>query len=119
VLILGLYLARVPAYGGLEFGALQETALAPFLSDLTFRWHAAEVLLDLVLITICYYTAYRLRFDGDADLTVFLGTFAMSLPVVLGCKLAALCASGLSRGRGARSGFTIWRQFFAAWVRDQ
>ena len=95
VLILGFYLARVPAYGGLEFGALQETTLAPFLSDLTFRWHAAEVLLDLVLITICYYTAYRLRFDGDADLTVFLGTFAMSLPVVLGCKLAALYASGL------------------------
>jgi len=95
VLILGLYLARVPAYGGKEFSALEETPLAPILSDLTFRWHAGEVLLDLVLITICYYSAYRLRFDGDPDLPVFLATFAMSLPIVLGCKLAALYVSGL------------------------
>jgi UDP-GlcNAc:undecaprenyl-phosphate GlcNAc-1-phosphate transferase len=105
VLILGLYLARVPAYGGEEFAALKENSFAPLLTDLTFRWHAGEVLLDLVLITTCYYTAYRLRFGGDADLPVFLGTFAMSLPIVVGCKLAALYASGLYSRMWSTFGF--------------
>jgi UDP-GlcNAc:undecaprenyl-phosphate GlcNAc-1-phosphate transferase len=94
-LIMGLYLARVPAYGGQDFQALQNAPFAPLLSDLTFRWHAGEVLLDLVLITTCYYGAYRIRFEGDPDLPVFLRSFAQSLGVVVGCKLAALYVSGL------------------------
>jgi FlaA1/EpsC-like NDP-sugar epimerase len=52
------------------------------------------VLLDLVLITVCYYGAYRLRFDGP-ELDTFLPFFTGSLPVVLGCRLPALYASGL------------------------
>jgi UDP-GlcNAc:undecaprenyl-phosphate GlcNAc-1-phosphate transferase len=95
VLMVGLYLARVPAYAGQDFRALQNAPFAPLLADLTFRWHAGEVLLDLVLITTCYYGAYRIRFEGEADLPVFLGTFALSLPVIVGCKLAALYVSGL------------------------
>jgi len=47
-----------------------------------------------VLITICYYGAYRLRFDGP-ELDTFLPFFTASLPVVLGCRLPALYASGL------------------------
>lgn len=94
VVITGLYLARVPAYGGDEFRALQSGPFAPLLSDLTFRWHAGEVLLDLVLITACYYAAYRIRFEGEA-LTVFLSSFAISLPAIVGCQLAALYTSGL------------------------
>jgi UDP-GlcNAc:undecaprenyl-phosphate GlcNAc-1-phosphate transferase len=52
------------------------------------------VLLDLVLITVCYYGAYRLRFGGR-ELDAFLPYFSASLPVVIACKLAALYASGL------------------------
>jgi UDP-GlcNAc:undecaprenyl-phosphate GlcNAc-1-phosphate transferase len=94
--IIGIYLARVPAYNAADFVALQKSSFAPFLKDLAFRWHAAEVLLDLVLITVSYYSAYRLRFEGEA-LDQFLPNFAASLPVVLGCKLAALYGSGLYR----------------------
>jgi UDP-GlcNAc:undecaprenyl-phosphate GlcNAc-1-phosphate transferase len=94
--LIGIYLARVPAYNAEDFVALQKSSFAPFLKDLAFRWHAAEVLLDLVLITVCYYSAYRLRFEGEA-LDQFLPNFAASLPVVLGCKLAALYGSGLYR----------------------
>jgi UDP-GlcNAc:undecaprenyl-phosphate GlcNAc-1-phosphate transferase len=92
--LIGIYLARVPAYNAEDFIALQKSSFAPFLRDLTFRWHAAEVLLDLVLITVCYYIAFRLRFEGEA-LDEFLPYFTASLPVVLGCKLAALYGSGL------------------------
>ena len=94
VLMMGLYLARVPAYAGQDFQALQNVPLAPLLSDLTFRWHAGEVLLDLGLITTCYYTAYRIRFQGP-ELAVFLQSFSASLPAIIGCQLAALYVSGL------------------------
>jgi FlaA1/EpsC-like NDP-sugar epimerase len=95
VLMMALWLARVPAYAGQDFQAIQSVPFAPLLSDLTFRWHAGEVLLDLVLITTCYYAAYRIRFQGNADLPVFLATFSLSLPVIIGCQLASLYVSGL------------------------
>ena len=94
VILLGVFLARVSAYDAEDFQALQKSTFAPFLKDLAFRWHAGEVLLDLVLITVCYYASYRLRFDGE-ELDNFLPYFTATLPVVLGCKLASLYASGL------------------------
>jgi UDP-GlcNAc:undecaprenyl-phosphate GlcNAc-1-phosphate transferase len=94
VVLLGIYLARVPAYDAEDFIALQKSSFAPFLKDLAFRWHAAEVMLDFVLIAVCYYLAYRLRFEGEG-FDDFLPYFTASLPVVLGCKLAALYGSGL------------------------
>jgi UDP-GlcNAc:undecaprenyl-phosphate/decaprenyl-phosphate GlcNAc-1-phosphate transferase len=94
VLMMALYLARLPAYAGQDFQALRSAPFAPLLADLTFRWHAGEVLLDLVLIATCYYAAYRIRFEGEA-LTTFLPGFSMSLSAILGCQLAALYVSGL------------------------
>jgi len=96
VILFGIYLARVPAYDARDFAALQKSSFAPFLKDLAFKWHAGEVLLDLVLIAVSYYAAYRIRFDGQG-LDLFLPYFTATLPVVLGCKLAALFASGLYR----------------------
>jgi UDP-GlcNAc:undecaprenyl-phosphate GlcNAc-1-phosphate transferase len=92
--LVGIYLARVPAYDAGDFVALQKSSFAPFLTDLAFRWHVAEVMLDMVLIAVCYYLAFRLRFEGE-DFDQFLPTFTATLPVVLGCKLAALYGSGL------------------------
>jgi UDP-GlcNAc:undecaprenyl-phosphate GlcNAc-1-phosphate transferase len=94
LILVGIYLARVPAYNAEDFIALQKSSFAPLLKDLAFRWHAGQVLLDLVLITACYYTAYRLRFEGES-LDAFLPYFTSTLPVVLACKLAALYVSGL------------------------
>jgi UDP-GlcNAc:undecaprenyl-phosphate GlcNAc-1-phosphate transferase len=94
VILIGVYLARVPAYNAQDFIALQKSSFAPFLKDLAFRWHAGQVMLDLVLITVCYYVAYRLRFEGES-LDPFLQYFLSTLPMVLGCKLAALLGSGL------------------------
>ena len=93
--LVGIYLARVPAYNAEDFLALQKSSFAPFLRDLAFKWHAGQVLLDLILITVCYYTAYRLRFREGEDFDDFVQYFMTSLPIVLGCKLAALYASGL------------------------
>jgi UDP-GlcNAc:undecaprenyl-phosphate GlcNAc-1-phosphate transferase len=94
VTLVGIYLARVPAYNAQDFKAFERSSFGPLLKDLTFRWHAAQVMLDLVLIAACYYFAYRLRFEGQT-LDHFLPYFTASLPVVLGCKLASLYGSGL------------------------
>jgi UDP-GlcNAc:undecaprenyl-phosphate GlcNAc-1-phosphate transferase len=94
ITLLGIYLARVPAYNAEDFVALQKSSFAPLLKDLTFRWHAGQVMLDLVLISACYYFAYRLRFEGEA-LENFLPSFTASLPMVMGLKLASLYVSGL------------------------
>jgi UDP-GlcNAc:undecaprenyl-phosphate GlcNAc-1-phosphate transferase len=94
ITLVGIYLARVPAYNAEDFVALQKSSFAPFLKDLTFRWHAGQVMLDLVLISACYYFAYRLRFEGES-LENFLPYFTASLPVVMGVKLASLYVSGL------------------------
>src|SRR5262249_7937493 len=69
-----------PSYGGGEASRpLQNAKLAPLLNDLTSRWHAGEVVLDVVLITICYYLAYRIRFTAET-LPPFLASFSRSLP---------------------------------------
>jgi len=104
VILTGIYLARVPAYNAEDFKALQKSSFAPFLKDLAFKWHVGEVLLDLVLITVCYYAAFRLRFEGD-ELLSFLPYFTASLPLVLGVKLAALYSSGLYRRSWETFGF--------------
>jgi UDP-GlcNAc:undecaprenyl-phosphate/decaprenyl-phosphate GlcNAc-1-phosphate transferase len=97
-----IYLAFVPTYQGSDFVALARVPFSALLRAMVLRSHAAEVLVDLVLITACYYSAYRLRFEGES-LGIFLPSFAASLPVVIVCKLAAHYASGLYR----RSWFTF------------
>jgi UDP-GlcNAc:undecaprenyl-phosphate GlcNAc-1-phosphate transferase len=96
LMLLGVYLARVSAYHAQDFSALAISIYAPLIKDITFRWHAGEVLLDLVLISACYYFAYWLRFPDD-QLVHFLPFFGVSLPAVLGLKLASLYTSGLYR----------------------
>ena len=94
--LLGVFLARVPAYNAQDFSAIEKSSYAPLIKDLTFRWHAGEVILDMVLISASYYFAYWLRFPDD-ELTHFLPFFGSSLPAVLGLKLASLYTSGLYR----------------------
>jgi len=90
----GIFLARVPAYEADDFLALQKSSFAPFLTDLAFRWHAGQVLLDVLLSATVFYASYLIRFEGE-ELETFLGSFTASLPVVLACKLVALYLSGL------------------------
>jgi UDP-GlcNAc:undecaprenyl-phosphate GlcNAc-1-phosphate transferase len=94
LVLIGVFLARVRAYDVEDFGAIKRSSFGPFLTDLTFKWHAGQVLLDVALIAACYYAAYRIRFEGQAFST-FAPYLAASLPAVIGCKLAALYLSGL------------------------
>jgi UDP-GlcNAc:undecaprenyl-phosphate GlcNAc-1-phosphate transferase len=89
-----IQLARVPTYQGGDFVALQRVPYGDALASAFLRSHAVQVLLDLLLITACYYAAYRLRFEGEA-LEIFLPSFTASLPIVLVCKPVAHYLAGL------------------------
>jgi UDP-GlcNAc:undecaprenyl-phosphate GlcNAc-1-phosphate transferase len=92
----GVYLAHVPTYQGDDFTGLERVPFSAVIQSAMDRSHAPQVLLDLLLVTACYYTAYRLRFDGES-LDIFFPSFTASLPIVLVCKLVAHYGSGLYR----------------------
>jgi UDP-GlcNAc:undecaprenyl-phosphate GlcNAc-1-phosphate transferase len=75
-------------------------AWTPLVSNLLYKRHAAQVLLDVVLITMCFYGAYLLRFEGSLSP---LTTQAMlqALPLVVPSCLLACHFAGISSG--------VWR----------
>jgi UDP-GlcNAc:undecaprenyl-phosphate GlcNAc-1-phosphate transferase len=100
--IFGVYLARVRVYEDADLAVLKGESLTPLIGNFMYKRRVAEILLDSCLITIAYYSAYRLRFEGD-DLALNYPLFIQSLPVVLAAQLVALFIVGGYRG--------TWRYF--------
>jgi len=91
--------------GHVEAHTAEEDRLAPpLVSEVAYqnRWY--EVLLDLAIIALAYYAAFRLRFQGS-EFAHFLPYFAASFPLVLACQLAGLAIAGKYR--------QVWRSFGA------
>ena len=61
----------------------------PAVGDLAYRRRALEILVDLGVLTIAYYAAFRIRFPG-ADASVFFPPFVASIPLMVGCQIVAL-----------------------------
>jgi UDP-GlcNAc:undecaprenyl-phosphate GlcNAc-1-phosphate transferase len=61
----------------------------PAVGDLAYRRRALEILVDLGVLTIAYYAAFRIRFPG-ADASVFFPPFVSSIPLTVGCQIIAL-----------------------------
>ena len=76
----------------------------PLLSELTYQKRAYEVLLDLALVAVAYYIAFRLRFQ-EPEFSHFMTYFAASFPLVLACQMAGLALAGKYR--------QVWRSFGA------
>ena len=99
--LLAAYLARVRIYEDADPDRLPG-AITPFGIESGYRRRLAEVLLDLLLVSVAYYGAYRLRFEGverAANFSYFLESF----PIILGTQTVALFAVGAYRG--------MWRYF--------
>ena len=97
VLFFWIYLARVKVYSEKSILSGEASGLVtPILIDITFRRRIFEVLLDLVLITVAYYTAYLLRFEGDIGPN--FDFFLQSLPIVIACQILFFYLFGIYRG---------------------
>lgn len=97
--LLGVYLAGVKAYDE-EAQAASEKPLFAFLIDFSYKRRVFEVLLDVGLIILAYWSAYTLTiqaFNESPARTLFLRT----LPIVVVVRLAAFLFFGVYRG--------IWR----------
>jgi UDP-GlcNAc:undecaprenyl-phosphate GlcNAc-1-phosphate transferase len=68
----------------------------PAVGDLAYRRRALEILVDLGVLTIAYYAAFRTRFPG-ADASVFFPPFVSSIPLMVGCQITALYWMGKYR----------------------
>jgi|ERR1051326_1925004 UDP-GlcNAc:undecaprenyl-phosphate GlcNAc-1-phosphate transferase len=70
----------------------------PLVTELLYKRHAAEVLLDAVLISVCFYGAYLLRFEGALPPEA-RSAFAQSLPLVVASCLVTLAIFGVYRSQ--------------------
>jgi UDP-GlcNAc:undecaprenyl-phosphate GlcNAc-1-phosphate transferase len=68
-----------------------------------YKRRVAEVLLDFCLVVMCYYAAYRMRFEDPEDFMKNFATFSRSLPVILAAQMLAFFVVGVYRG--------VWRHF--------
>ena len=98
VIFFWISLARVNVYP--EESILSEATkgkLTPLLVEITYKRRLFEVLLDLILIPLAYWTSYLLRFEGYAYGENF-PIFLKSLPIVVACQLFSFFLFGVYRG---------------------
>src|SRR6266404_921088 len=99
--LLGVYLAGVKVYDPTEEEeALKEKPLYAFLVDVSYKRRIFEVLLDLVLIILSYWSAYAIKF-GSFSQSPAWKLFLRTLPVLVFVKMCAFLVMGVYRG--------IWR----------
>jgi len=97
VIFFWIYLARVKVYPENSLMARENAGgFTPILVDITYRRRLFEVFLDFVLITVAYYTAYLLRFEGDIGGN--LDFFLKSLPIMFACQILSFYILGVYRG---------------------
>jgi len=102
MVIFAVYLARIRVYEDTDAVMVGQGKLTPLVTDLMYKKRAAEVMLDLCLVSIAYYAAYRLRFEGSEFADNF-AYFQQSLPLVVGSQMLALFIVGGYRG--------VWQYF--------
>ncbi len=99
--LLGVYLAGIKAYDEEEqVRAARDKPLYAFLIDFSYKRRVFEVLLDIVLITLAYWSAYAIKFEPFSDSPAWK-LFLRTLPVLVVVRLAAFLVFGVYRG--------IWR----------
>lgn len=97
--LLGVYLAGVKAYDEeSQAAAASDKAPFAFLIDFSYKRRIFEVLLDVGLIILAYWTGYVL--SGFSD-TSALQLFLRTIPIVVVVRLGAFLLFGVYRG--------IWR----------
>lgn len=100
--IFAVYLAHIRVYENADLTVFRGQTLTPIVANFMYKRRVAEVLLDLFLIPLAYYMAYRLRFERSLFGSNYQ-FFLTSLPVVIAAQLAALFVVGAYRG--------TWRHF--------
>ena len=101
VIIFSVYLAQVRVYT--DAADAPRRGITPVVAGFMYKRRVAEVILDVCLVTVAYYIAWRLRFDTPAEWSAYAPRFLESLPIVVGVQMVMLYVTGAYRGE--------WRYF--------
>src|SRR3954466_12223901 len=80
MVMFAVYLAQVRVYA--DASVAPSTGVTPVILRFMYKRRVAEVLLDVCLVTIAYYGAWRLRFEGP-EWTAYVGSLVQSLPIAI------------------------------------
>ena len=100
MVVFAVYLAQVRVYD--EPSKLPIGGVTPVIIQFMYKRRVAEVLLDVCLVSIAYWAAWRLRFEG-AEWAASVPNLLTSLPIALAVQMIALFVFGAYRG--------AWRHF--------
>jgi UDP-GlcNAc:undecaprenyl-phosphate GlcNAc-1-phosphate transferase len=100
--LFGAHLAQVRVYDANAALSEHRRTVALALEAVNSRTRVLDVLIDICVVTLAYYTAYRIRFD-DAGFVFFFPLFLRSLPIVVAVSITSLWWTGGYRG--------VWRHF--------
>jgi UDP-GlcNAc:undecaprenyl-phosphate/decaprenyl-phosphate GlcNAc-1-phosphate transferase len=105
--LLAAYVGRIQSGPATQVRLLKPGTL--LVRNLFYRRRLAEILLDVVLITLAYYAAYRLRFDGMLP-PVYDTAFETTVGLVIALNILALTAFGVYRAPWEYAGiFDLYR----------
>ena len=94
--LVGVYLAGVKVYDQSEEElALKEKPLYVFLVDVSYKRRIFEVLLDVVLIILAYWSAYAINFPPTSPAWKL---FIRTLPVLVFIRMSVFLVTGVYRG---------------------
>jgi UDP-GlcNAc:undecaprenyl-phosphate GlcNAc-1-phosphate transferase len=102
MVMFAVYLGGIRVYTDVD-ERVATRRITPLVADIMYKRRIAEVLLDFCLVTLCYYAAYRLRFEDPYEFQANFANFSRSLPLVLAAQMIAFFFVGVYRG--------VWRQF--------
>jgi UDP-GlcNAc:undecaprenyl-phosphate GlcNAc-1-phosphate transferase len=96
------YLAGIRVYDEADVKE-KPGAFTPIVVEFMYKRRVAEVVLDFCLVVMCYYAAYRMRFEDPVEFMLNFQMFSRSLPVIVGAQMVAFFVVGVYRG--------VWRHF--------
>jgi UDP-GlcNAc:undecaprenyl-phosphate GlcNAc-1-phosphate transferase len=99
------YLTGIRVYEDAD-DRVKQGALTPLVADFMYKRRVAEVLLDFCLSAMCYYAAYRMRFEDPEDFMKNFSIFTRTLPVILASQMVAFFIVGVYRGAWRHFGMT-------------
>jgi UDP-GlcNAc:undecaprenyl-phosphate/decaprenyl-phosphate GlcNAc-1-phosphate transferase len=102
MVLFAAYLTGIRVYDDADVRARPGT-LTPIIVEFMHKRRVAEVLLDFCLVVLCYYTAYRLRFEDPVEFRRNVDLLTQSLPVIVASQMVAFFVVGVYRG--------VWRHF--------
>jgi UDP-GlcNAc:undecaprenyl-phosphate GlcNAc-1-phosphate transferase len=101
--LLAAYLGRMQIAPAGEPPRRRGGAMTLLARNLVYKRRFGELLLDVVLMTVSYYAAYHLRFDGRVPAD-YIAAFQATIGVAIAFKIIAFGLFGVYRGAWSYAG---------------